>query len=331
MPHMFKLSYTLFYPVVIFGFIFSACGSSKIVSSSKLKLMHDFCTPAIEYNYSTSFFPFANTDSLLKKDTLLVRFLSEQDILMANATATLSLIRNMLVSAGDSSIRGQISYLNYNEQMQQRLQLFRTEIDGILAELDCEAGRTNQIASYLGDINKKKNTKLTVGAILAGSVSTIAPIVIKNTTPQNVVVISSGVISAGLGLLLLNPGGKKVKLMHYRNLLEDIWFAPKKSTTYPPGVWYILNEPKLSSTPRVSKAQIVKMRWLKFELKNSIDSSTENLLFRDGGIYNEGNLNLRITMLNEVQSAIKSINQSLQSFILNLNNISGKAQLSIKN
>ncbi len=289
--------------------------------------MHDFCAPAIEFNYNTSSFPYSNTDSLLKKDTLLGRFISEQDILMANATGTISLIRNMLVCSGDSSIQGQISYLNYNEQIQRRLLLFRTEIDCVSAELDCEAGRISQISSYLADINKKRNTKLTVGAILAGSVSTIAPIVITKTTPQNVIVISSGIISAGLGLLLLNPGGKKVKLMHYRNLLEDIWFAPKKSTTYPPGIWYILNEPKLSSTPQVSKAQVVKMRWQKFELKNSIDSSMENLLFRDGGIYNEDNLNLRVTMLNELQSAIKSINQNLQSFILNLNNISGKTQL----
>ena len=195
MQRKLKLSYDLFYPVVIIGFIFSACSSSKIVSSSKLKLMRDFCTPAIEYNYNTTPFPYANIDSLLKKDTILSgRFISEQDILMANATGTLSLIRNMLGSSGDSSIQGQITYLDYNQQIQRCLLLLRTEIDGISAELDCEAGRLKQLSAYLEDINKKKNTKLTVGAILAGSVSTIAPVFVTMKTPQNVILISSGVI-----------------------------------------------------------------------------------------------------------------------------------------
>src|SRR6266404_6377413 len=207
----------------------------------------------------------------------------------------------------------------------------RTEIDAVSTELDCEAGRIKQISSYLGDINKKKNTKLTVGAILAGSVSTIAPVFVTKKTPQDVILVSSGIISGGLGILTLNAGGKKVRLMHYRNLLEDIWFAPQKSTIYPPDLWYILNEPRLSNSPQVSKAQVLKTRWLKFELNTSIDSSMENLLFRNGGIYNEDNLNLRVTMLTELQSAVKSIYQNLESFVFTLDNIERRIQLPLKN
>ena len=177
-------SYSLFYPLVIIGFIFSACGSSKIVSSSKLKLKHDFCTPAIGYNYNTSSIPYVNIDSLIKKDTLSGSFISEQDLLMANATGTLSLIRKMVVSSRDSSIQGQISYLEFNEQIQRCLLVLRTEIDAISAELDCEAERVKQLSSYLGDINKKRNTKLTVGAILAGSVSTISPVFVTKRLPK---------------------------------------------------------------------------------------------------------------------------------------------------
>ncbi|MDB5200376.1 MAG: hypothetical protein JWO92_2339, partial [Chitinophagaceae bacterium] len=55
--------------------------------------------------------------------------------------------------------------------------------------------------------------------------------------------------------------------------------------------------------------------------------SIENLLFKDGGIYNQDNLDLRVTMLNELQSAIRSINQDLQSFVFDLNNIKRKVQV----
>src|SRR5258705_11893337 len=207
MKRKFKLSHTSFYPSIIFGVIFSACGSSKIVSSSKLKLMNDFCAPATPYNYDTSSFAYWDTDSLLRNDTLLSSMLSVQDILMANATGTLSFIRNMLVASVDSSVRGQLVYLEINEQIQRSLLLFRTEIDAISAELDCEAGRLKQLSSYLENINKKRNTKLTVGAILAAAVSTIEPVIVTKQTPQNIIVISSGVISAGLGVLTLNPHG----------------------------------------------------------------------------------------------------------------------------
>src|SRR5258705_579775 len=177
MKRKFKLSHALFYPSIITGFIFSGCGSSKIVSSSKLKLMHDFCTPATSYNYDMSSFPDWETDSLLRNDTLLSRILSVQDILMANATGTLSFIRNMLSSSVDSSVHGQLVYLEVNEQIQRSLLLFRTEVDAISAELDCEEGRLKQLSSYLEDINKKRDKKLTVGAILAGAVSKIAPVI----------------------------------------------------------------------------------------------------------------------------------------------------------
>jgi len=327
MKRKFKLSHASFYPSIIFGVIFSACGSSKIVSSSKLKLMNDFCTPATPYNYDTSSFSYWDTDSLLRNDTL-GGILSQQDMLMANATGTLSFIRNMLGSSMDSTMRGQLVYFRINEQIQRSLLFFRTEIDAISAELDCETGRLKQLSSYLENINKKRNTKLTVGAILAGAVSAIAPVIVTKQTPQNIIVISSGVISAGLGVLTLNPHGKKLKLVHVRNLLEDIWFGPEKSDIYPPGVWYALNEPKLSNTRQFSKVQVVRMRWMKFELNNVIDSSLEKLLFREGGIYNEDNLNLRIKMLSELQSAIRSINQDLLNFIIKLNTISRRAMLS---
>ena len=328
MKRKFKLPHALFYASIIFGFIFSACGSSKIVSSSKLKLMNDFCTPAAPYNYDTSFFLYWDTDSLLRNETLLSSILSEQDILMANATGTLSFIRNMLGSSMDSTVRGQLVYFRVNEQIQRSLLLFRTEIDAISAELDCEERRLKQFSSYLENINDKRNKKLTVGAILAGAVSTIAPVIVTKKTPQNTIIISSGIISAGFGVLTLNPHGKKLKLVQFRNLLEDIWFAPKKSNIYPPDIWYALNEPKLSNTRRFSKVQVVRMRWMKFELNNAIDSSLENLLFREGGVYNEDNLNLRIIMLSELQSAIKSINQDLVNFIINLNKISRRSMLS---
>ena len=209
----------------------------------------------------------------------------------------------------------------YSQEIQKLLQPLKVEIASLTSELDCEAYRVSQLSSYLGSLNTKRNVKFTAGAILAGAVSTILPVFVTSKTPQNIILIGSGVAAAGLGIFTLNPGGKKVRLLHDRNLLEDIWFATNESNHYSPALWYILNESKLSNTPQLSKAQIIKIRWLKFELDGSIDNNVEQLLFRNGGIYNQGNLDLRVTMLNELQVIIKSIDQNLISFVFDVSNL----------
>jgi len=149
-------------------------------------------------------------------------------------------------------------------------------------------------------------------------------VLIKDQGLQNSVVVSGGVASVGLSLLTLNPAGKKVRMTHYINLLGDIWYQPKKSTIYSAQLWFILTSKKLSNNQMYSKVENIKMRWLKFELNNSIDRSTETLLFGQGGLYTEDNLNLRTAMLNEVQAAVQSVNEDLLSILATTRKFEGK-------
>lgn len=302
-------------------FLFLSCTSSKIVSANKLKLMHDFCVEPAIIKYDTTQLYWSTIDSVLRNEFLSDGRLSEQDVMMAHATKSFSVINNILKYHADSSQQGQLLFYKYNAQLQQLLLPLRTEVESIALELDCEAARVLQLSSYLDGLNSKRNTKLTAASIVAGAATTLIPFVVKSNRPQNAIVIGSAFIAAGLGILTLHPGGKEVKLMHTRNLLKDSWFLPIKSTYYSAALWYILSEPKLSNNGQLSKAKIVKERWLKFELDNTIDINAEQLLFKDGGIYNGDNLRLRVTMLNELQIAIKSVNLNLANFIFNVNKI----------
>jgi hypothetical protein len=249
-----KQCYELSLPLIIIGIIFSSYSSSKIISPDKLKFKLDFCVAPAFYNYDTIDLMYRNTDSILTNNSSLVGVLSDQDVLIANATGTLSIIKNIMNSPRDSSMHGRLLSFEYGQEIQKLLQPLRTEIESLSFELDCEAHRIGQLSSYIGGLNTKRNTKLTVGAILAGAVSTILSVFVTSKTPQNIILIGSGTIAAGLGVITLNPRGKEVRLMHNRNLLEDLWFAPPKSKDYSPALWYILNEPKLSTTPQLSKA-----------------------------------------------------------------------------
>ena len=103
--------------------------------------------------------------------------------------------------------------------------------------------------------------------------------------------------------------------------MSDIWLAPVKSSDYPTGLWYILNNPKFSNARQSSKVQLIKMRWLKFELNDAVNKETENLFFGTGGIFDQDELELRVSMLSELMAEVNTINVYLDNFEYDLNHL----------
>lgn len=248
-------------------------------------------------------------------------FLSPHEILMANATGTLALANALLIAQKDTTQPGRIRRLELTSQIQSHLLLLTTEISGISAELDCEGERADLFASYLDKLNSKNTARLTGASIVVGAVATVVSVLVSNNSAQNAISISGGVLSAGLGILTINPSGKKIKYIHDRNVLEDIWFAPEKSSVYSPFIWYILKEKHFSNSQKEPLVQTIKTRWNKFELDKDMDSTAVHLFFKNGGIYDADKLHTRATMLNQLQSTIRSINQDMQGLISALNSI----------
>jgi hypothetical protein len=195
----------------------------------------------------------------------------------------------------------------------------RTQTEAVLSELECEIFRTRQLYIQLRNLNSRKNSRLTAGAIVIGSATNIAPVFVTQKTPQNIVLISTSLLSAGLSLSTLRTGNGKIKLIFPRNLLSDPWFAPVKSTDYPAGLWYVLNSAKFSNTRQLSKVQLIKMRWLKFELNDSVNKETENLFFGTGGIFDQDELEIRVSMLAELMAEVNTINVDLDNFEYDIN------------
>ena len=103
---------------LMMAFIFTGCKSTKIVSSSKLKLQKDFCilTSTIEDSRLPAIVQ--NIDSLFEYEFALKAFFSKQDILMANATGTLQLITNLAKLEKDSLNCRERLFLEYTIQIQ---------------------------------------------------------------------------------------------------------------------------------------------------------------------------------------------------------------------
>ena len=309
---------SIFYAVLI---LMTGCHSARMVSTSGLKLMEDFCAPVSKENYNQLPPVLKNTDSLLGNQTELAGILTRQDILTANASGTLKLIVELFKLERDTVKFCNEVLLKYTMEIQRNIYLMKSEVDAVSSELDCEVFRTRQLLSYLANLNSNRNTKLTVGAIIVGSLTTVMPVFLTSTASQNIVMISGGVGSAGLGALTLNPGRYELKMMTYRNFLGDIWYGDSTMLVCPPGLWYFLSERNFGNSHNISKAQILKMRWLKFELNNSIDKNTEELLFRNGGVFTQGSLDMRATMLSELIAEINSMNQYLDNLMYDVSNI----------
>jgi len=306
-----------FFTVLLIG----ACRNANVVDHIKLNVSNQYCAPTISYGHNTAYLPLANTDSILANSKELALHMSEHDILMANATGTLALANQLLMAKSDQSVSGKIRQLEISDRIQNHLLLLTTEISGVSAELDCEGERADLFANYLDNLNDKKTARLTGASIVIGALATVAAVAVSNNAAQNSISITGGLISAGLGILTIKPSGKKIKYIHDRNVLEDIWFEPKNSSIYSPFIWYILTEKHFSNSQQEPLVQTIKGRWKKFELDNDRDNNTIRLLFKSGGIYDADELHTRATMLNQLQSTIRSINQDMQGLISALNQI----------
>lgn len=288
-----------------------ACKTTRVINSTDLTITGSYCAPAAAFSSSQDTVPLKNTDSLLKANPDM----PVHEVLMANATGTLFLIRQMKAVTGDTTVAGMMKRAEIRSRVQHRLLLATMEIAGIAAELDCEGEKADQLARYLDNFNSKRNTRLTVASIITGAITTIATVAIKEDGPQNAVAISGGLLSAGLGALTINAAGKKIRLAHLRNVLSDIWYMPDTSAIYPPFTWYVLKEKHFSNSGQVSLAANVKKRWEQFDLEGDVSASDVSLFFGYGGVYKADELHTRAAMVNELQSTIRSVNQDLQRLL----------------
>jgi hypothetical protein len=239
--------------------------------------------------------------------------------LLANASGSLSLLQD-LVRLKENSINDEDSLLYLMLKKQQifnRLLLASTEVASVAAELDCESERSRQLAGYLDQINDTRVQQLTILSVVTGAATGIGTSIDQTRGAQISIGVTGSVLSAVFGGWAAISSRDKVLFNHYRNLLADIWFESKKSTTYPPFVWFVLTNKEFSTGGKTT-IQLLKERWMDEELFDVSKKSKIDLFFGVGGKYLSSELHSRTSMLNQLKAEVRSINQNLQSFMLKL-------------
>lgn len=300
----------IFTGLLTISILVSSC--STVLKSTKIDyLTTNFCQPTISYDYSQIEIPKTNTR---KQDSVLNANLSKHDILISKAIGIEIYLAEYLQTKKDTLKR-----LILKQKITDRLLLTNIEINALASELDCNGERINKLADFVDDLNNKKTKNLTVASVTLGALTTVATVLIKNNNASNLVGVSGGLLSAGLGALTISPKGKKIDLKLERNLLRNIWYNDNSNQTYPNSIWTILNEKQFSNSGENDLQESIKNRWLQYNFDGKIDPKTQKLFFDEGGIYTADDLHSRANMLNELQSTIRSLEQDLKSLAIRLN------------
>jgi len=299
-----------FTKVIIIAILVSSC--STVLQSTKIDyLTNNYCQPTIQYDYSKLEKPQNKTP---KQDSILNANLSRHDILVSKAIGIETFLAEYLQIKKDT-----LKKLVLKQKITDRLILTGIEINALASELDCNGERINKLADYIDDINNKKTKNLTVASVTLGALTTVATVLIKNNNASNIVGVSGGLLSAGLGALTISPKGKKIDLKLQRNLLANIWYNDNTNEAYPASVWTIINEKQFSNSGENDLQESIKNRWIQYNFDGKTDPKTQKLFFDDGGTYTADDLHSRANMLNELQATIRSLEQDLKSLAVRIN------------
>ena len=291
---------------------------------NRLNVAAGYCDPPLPYRYDPTFAPRADFAGALTP-ALLARY-PRRNLLTANAAGLLPALTTLLsletTARQQPGPTAEVAVLRQRQLIGAQVALVSTTVASLAAELDCEGERADQAASYLKAQDSRRTQRLNVLSISIGAASCIGTTVVNNKATQYTFGIGGGLLAAGLGLLTLT-GGHSTEFTHPRNLLADVWSEKPASDVFPPSVWYLLTEPAFSNGGQTSLAHNIRRRWERYgQLTQSNSPKGKQLaalLFGTGGQYSTDQLTVRADMLNELQSAVRLLNQELQGLLLALN------------
>ncbi|WP_143144081.1 hypothetical protein [Cytophaga hutchinsonii] len=299
--------------------VFFMCSCMATMPGSKT---FNYCYPNDSYTSDSVNVPYASIPDFIQTDSALKKHYSTQTIHLANATGTLTALLELAALkkqyTSTPSLETNVAILTKKQEIANRLIICRTEIAGIAAELDCEGERAEQLSDYMSAKQNKQVTKLTVASITLGALTAVSVVFIKLQKTSDAVAITGGTGSAALGLSAL-ISSRKTEYLHPRNLLTDIWYKPAHSRYYPATIWYLLTHKEFSNNKQNPIINNICERWKEYnQLEEGATKKTArqiDLLFGSGGIYTAELLETRANMLNQLQAAIKLLDQDIQQLL----------------
>lgn len=240
--------------------------------------------------------------------------LSKRGTRTAQTIGVLPLVLQWHAQQGNS-VGALIQRMSLRQQIMDRITLTGFEVASVIAELNCEDERNDQLRDRLLSQENERLRNLTVAGMVIGAVTAISSGALQladNNTAGNIISMVGGTSEVGIGIAALNSGDVG-NLNHRRNILGDIWHERANQETFPPVVWNYLTT-RSSKTRNTVRENLISL-WRASGRLGELDSEEEQrriaLIFGEGGQYNADELKTRETMLDLLEAHVSLLNQDV--------------------
>ncbi|MFC7472765.1 hypothetical protein ACFQS7_00255 [Dankookia sp. GCM10030260] len=229
----------------------------------------------------------------------------------------------MLEARGPRGLAEELRLLRLRQAVMDRIMLTMLDISGMLAAIDCEGERGDQLRVRLQGIENRRTRSLGIASIMVGALTAAVSggLSVAGVGGSDVAAMTGGLAEASVATALLF-GSASGRLRSERNLLRDVWLRPARSDLFPAPVWRYLTRRPDGEAGRPSIAEAVIAAWRAADLLGEPGSDTERariaLLFGPGGVYTVEELEARDAMLDLLEAQIALMSGDLRLLLQEL-------------
>jgi hypothetical protein len=203
-----------------------------------------------------------------------------------------------------------------------RLQLATLEVSGLVAEIECEVQRADQVQDRLKDIQTTRTTSQTILGVIFGGLANILSGGIGMATGAgdagNIVSVTGGALEVLFGTSA-NFTKVRQEFSHPHNHLAAVWDGSPKSEFFSQRAWRFLTEPSIRDLEGHSLRDVMLQTWQEEgrlgESGSIREKERKELLFGSGGFYDSEQLHVREAMLQQLESSIQLMHQELETLL----------------
>jgi hypothetical protein len=203
-----------------------------------------------------------------------------------------------------------------------RLVLATLEVSGLVAEIECEVQRADQVHDRLSDIQTTRTTSQTILAVIFGGLANILSGGIAMVTAAgdagNISSVMGGALEVAFGTSA-NFTKVRQEFSHPRNHLAAVWDGSPQSEFFSLRAWRFLTEPGIRGLEGHSLRDVMLQTWQEEGKLGEVGSVREKeriaLLFGSGGLYDSEELHVREAMLHQLESSIQLMHQELETLL----------------
>ena len=203
-----------------------------------------------------------------------------------------------------------------------RLQLATLEVSGLVAEIECEVQRADQVQDRLKDIQTNRITSQTILGVIFGGLANILSggigMAAAGGDTANIMSVTGGALEVLFGTSA-NFTKVRQEFSHPHNHLAAVWHGSLQSEFFSERAWRFLTDPGIRDLEGQSLRDVMLQTWQEEgrlgEPGSVREKERERLLFGSGGVYDSEQLHVREAMLEQLESSIQLMHQELETLL----------------